>query len=113
MATVTNHSEATKAGRAGAAEDRRMAGGRSDRARGEERLGWMLAGPALFVMLAVTAYPMARAIYQSLFSYRITTPDEREFVGLKNYWTVLTDSLWWTDVGTTVFITVVTVAVAV
>jgi hypothetical protein len=28
-------------------------------------------------------------------------------VGLKNYWTVLTDSLWWTDVGTTVFITVV------
>jgi multiple sugar transport system permease protein len=84
---------------------------RSDRARSEERLGWMLAGPALVVMVAVTGYPMLRAVYQSLFSYRITAPDEREFIGLKNYTTVLTDSLWWTDVGTTVFITVVTVLI--
>jgi multiple sugar transport system permease protein len=84
---------------------------RSDRARSEERLGWMLAGPALAVMVLVTGYPMLRAVYQSLFSYRITSPDEREFIGLKNYATVLTDSLWWTDVGTTVFITVVTVVV--
>jgi multiple sugar transport system permease protein len=84
---------------------------RSDRARSEERLGWMLAGPAFVVMVAVTGYPMLRAVYQSLFSYRITAPDEREFIGLKNYTTVLTDSLWWTDVGTTVFITVVTVLI--
>jgi multiple sugar transport system permease protein len=83
----------------------------SDRARSEQRLGWYLAGPAFAVMVAVTGYPMLRAVYLSLFSYRITDPDEREFIGLKNYATVLTDSLWWTDVGTTVFITVVTVAV--
>jgi multiple sugar transport system permease protein len=83
----------------------------SDRVRSEQRLGWYLAGPAFFVMVAVTGYPMLRAVYLSLFSYRITDPDEREFIGLKNYATVLTDSLWWTDVGTTVFITVVTVAV--
>jgi multiple sugar transport system permease protein len=95
-----------------AAADRPVAAPhRSDRARSEERLGWMLAGPAFVVMVAVTAYPMARAVYQSLYSYRITAPDEREFIGLKNYTTVLTDSLWWTDVGTTVFITVVTVLV--
>jgi multiple sugar transport system permease protein len=84
---------------------------RTARARSEERLGWELAGPAVVVMLVVTAYPMLRAVYLSLFSYRITSPDEREFIGLKNYTTILTDSLWWTDVGTTVFITVVTVAV--
>ena len=83
----------------------------SDRTRSEQRLGWYLAGPAFAVMVAVTGYPMLRAVYLSLFSYRITDPDEREFIGLKNYATVLTDSLWWTDVGTTVFITVVTVAV--
>jgi multiple sugar transport system permease protein len=111
VATVTNYSggAGTTAATATTAGGARQ--GRSDRARGEEHLGWMLAGPALFVMLAVTAYPMLRAVYQSLFSYRITAPDEREFIGLKNYGTVLTDSLWWTDVGTTVFITVVTVAV--
>jgi multiple sugar transport system permease protein len=108
MATVTAGGRAadTRAG-----EEAEARPHKSDRARSEEHLGWMLAGPALFVMLAVTAYPMGRAIYQSLFSYRITTPDDTEFVGLKNYVTVLTDSLWWTDVGTTVFITVVTVSV--
>jgi multiple sugar transport system permease protein len=90
---------------------RKRTGGRSDRVRKEEHLGWWLAGPALAVMAIVTGYPMLRAVYQSLFSYRITAPDEREFVGLKNYVTVLTDSLWWTDVGTTVFITVVTVLI--
>jgi multiple sugar transport system permease protein len=63
------------------------------------------------VMLAVTAYPLGRAVYLSLFSYRLTDPSGREFVGLRNYSTVLTDSLWWTDVTTTVFVTVVTVAV--
>jgi multiple sugar transport system permease protein len=62
-------------------------------------------------MLAVTGYPMLRAVYLSLFRYRITDPGEREFVGLKNYGTILTDGLWWTDVSTTVFITVVTVAI--
>ncbi len=30
-------------------------GGITDRARGERKLGWMLAGPAFVVMLAVTA----------------------------------------------------------
>jgi len=112
VATVTNYSGATGgAASANTAVTGGTKGHRSDRARSEEHLGWMLAGPALFVMLAVTAYPMGRAVYQSLFSYRITAPDEREFIGLKNYVTVLTDSLWWTDVGTTVFITVVTVGV--
>ncbi|MEY2451869.1 MAG: trehalose/maltose transport system permease protein [Acidimicrobiaceae bacterium] len=71
----------------------------------------MLSGPAVVVMLAVTAYPLGRAVYLSLYSYRLTDPNAREFVGLRNYSTVLSDSLWWTDVSTTVFITVVTVAV--
>jgi multiple sugar transport system permease protein len=62
-------------------------------------------------MLAVTAYPLGRAVYLSLYSYRLTDPAAKEFVGLRNYGVVLTDSLWWQDVFTTVFITVVTVAI--
>jgi multiple sugar transport system permease protein len=84
---------------------------RTERARSEQRLGWYLAGPAFVVMVAVTGYPMLRAVYLSLFNYRITDPGDREFVGLKNYGTILTDNVWWTDVVTTVFITVVTVAI--
>jgi multiple sugar transport system permease protein len=77
----------------------------------ERRLGWLLTAPALMVMVGVTAYPLARAVWLSLYSYRITDPSGREFVGLRNYGVVLSDSLWWSDVATTVLITVVTVAV--
>ena len=83
----------------------------TDRARAENRLGWRLVAPAVIVMLLVTAYPMFRALYLSLFQYRLTAPGDRDFVGLSNYLTVLTDSIWWRDVGVTVLIMVVTVAV--
>ena len=33
------------------------------RSAGEHRLGWYLAGPALAVMVAVTAYPLGRAVW--------------------------------------------------
>ena len=83
----------------------------SDRARTERRLGRLLSMPALVVMVAVTAYPMLNALWLSLYSYRITDPAAKEFVGLRNYGVVITDALWWRDVATTVVITVVTVAV--
>ena len=83
----------------------------SERIRAEQRLGWTLVAPALVVMVGVTAYPLARAVWLSLYSYRITDPAGREFVGLGNYGVVLSDRLWWSDVLTTVLITVVTVVV--
>ncbi|WP_026875006.1 carbohydrate ABC transporter permease [Jiangella gansuensis] len=83
----------------------------SDRARAERRLGWYLAGPAFVVMLLVTAYPIAQAFYESLFKYRLTDPDAREFSGLGNYLVVLSDGVWWRAVGVTVLITVITVAI--
>lgn len=83
----------------------------TDRTRNEKRLGWKLTAPAVVVMLAVTAYPMLNALWLSLFSYRLTDPAAREFVGLRNYGVVLSDGLWWQTVFTTVIITVITVAV--
>jgi multiple sugar transport system permease protein len=83
----------------------------SDRSRAERRLGLLLSTPAVLIMLLVTAYPLINAVYLSLFEYRLTSPGERRFVGLRNYATVLTDSLWWQDVFTTFVITVLTVAV--
>ncbi len=83
----------------------------TDRSRAEERLAWKLVAPAVVLMLAVTAYPMFRALYLSLYQYRATAPDDREFIGIQNYVTVLTDPLWWRDVWNTVLIMVVTVGV--
>jgi len=83
----------------------------TDRARHERRLGLMLSAPAFVVMVLVTAYPLCYAVFLSLFNYRLTDPAGKEFVGLSNYGTVLTDPLWWTDFSTTLIITVVSVAV--
>src|SRR5918992_2189563 len=83
----------------------------SERARSEQRLGWYLVAPAVVAMLAVTAYPLGRAVWLSLYDYRLTDPAGKEFVGLRNYGVVLTDGLWWRDVFTTVLVTVVTVGI--
>ena len=61
--------------------------------------------------LLVTAYPILQAFYDSLFDFRLTDPDNRSFTGLTNYGVILTDRIWWTSLGVTLFITVVTVAV--
>ncbi|MGB0099834.1 MAG: sugar ABC transporter permease [Nocardioides sp.] len=83
----------------------------SDRTRAENRLGLKLVAPAVVVMLAVTAWPMIQALYLSMFRYRLTSPDDKEFIGLTNYATVLTDSLFWQDTWNTVLIMVLTVSV--
>jgi multiple sugar transport system permease protein len=83
----------------------------TDRAIAENRLGQRLVAPALILMVLVTAYPMLQALYLSLFRYRLTTPDDKGFVGLKNYGVILTDSLFWKDTLNTVIIMVVTVAI--
>jgi multiple sugar transport system permease protein len=83
----------------------------TDRSVAENRLGLKLVAPAVVLMLLVTAWPMLQALYLSLFRYRLTTPDDREFVGLDNYISALGDSLFWTDIWNTVVIMVVTVAI--
>ena len=84
---------------------------RSDRTRNERRLGLYLAAPSFFLMVLVTAYPLIYAVGLSLYNYRLTDPDGREFVGLGNYVTILSDPLWWDDFLTTLIVTVVTVGV--
>lgn len=83
----------------------------SARAKGERSLGWKLAGPAFVVMLLVTLYPIAYAIYLSLFQYRLTDPNNRRFVFLQNYVTALKDPLFWEAFTTTFFIVVVTLII--
>ena len=85
--------------------------GLTDKSRHERNLGWMLAGPAFFVMVLVTAYPVGTAIYLSLFNYRLTDPGGKDFVGLGNYVTILSDPLFWRQFWVTSAITIVTVLV--
>jgi multiple sugar transport system permease protein len=89
----------------------RRIGGASSRTRSERRLGWMLCAPAVLAMLLVTAYPIIYALALSVQNLDLRFPNEGGWVGLDNYKTVLTSSLWWTDLFNTAFITVITVTV--
>ena len=83
----------------------------SGRAREERRLGWMLCAPAVVAMLLVTGYPIVYAIVLSLQRYDLRFPDDREWVGLGNYITVLSSSTWWQDFANTMIITIISVAI--
>lgn len=77
----------------------------------EHRLAWLLCAPAVIAMLAVTAYPMAYALWLSLFRYDLRFPDERRFIGLENYMSVLSSETWWQALFNTLLITVGSVSV--
>ena len=81
------------------------------RQKGERKLAYLLCAPAVLAMLAVTAYPVAYALWLSLQRSDLRFPDQSEFVGLSNYISVLTSSVWWEAVKVTLIITVVSVLI--
>jgi multiple sugar transport system permease protein len=83
----------------------------TERARAERKLAWLLCAPAVIAMLLVTGYPIGYAIYLSLQKFDLRFPDDKEFVGLANYGDVLTSTTWWSDVATTLIITVISVSI--
>jgi multiple sugar transport system permease protein len=82
----------------------------SSRTRSERKLAWTLCAPAVFAMLAVTAYPIGYAIVLSFQKLDLRFPEQSEFVFLSNYGTVLSSELWWTDFFNTLLIVVISVA---
>jgi multiple sugar transport system permease protein len=99
---------------AAAATERRATRGRKSldpRTRSERKLAYMLCAPAVLAMVAVTAYPIGYALWLSLQRSDLRFPDDREFVGLSNYISVLSSGTWWSVLGNTVIITVVSVAI--
>ncbi|WP_246257331.1 carbohydrate ABC transporter permease [Amycolatopsis anabasis] len=83
----------------------------SEGKKAERRLGLLLCAPAAIVMIAVTGWPIIYSIWLSLQRYDLRFPAQQEFVGLANYAAVLTNGYWWTAFGTTMLLTVVSVAI--
>ena len=83
----------------------------SEGAKAERRLGWLLCAPAVVVMVAVTAYPIAYAVYLSLQRYDLRFPQDAKFIGFDNYQAVLSSPYWWEALARTAIITVISVAI--
>ena len=83
----------------------------SDGKKAERRLGLLLIAPAALLMIAVTGYPIIYAFWLSLQKYNLAFPEDREFVGISNYVTVLSDGYWWTAFSVTAGITIISVII--
>jgi multiple sugar transport system permease protein len=83
----------------------------SEGKKAERKLGLWLCAPAFIVMIAVTGYPILYSIWLSLQRYDLRFPAQQQFVWFDNYVAVLSNSYWWTAFGTTMFLTVVSVAI--
>lgn len=79
--------------------------------KAERRLAWLLCAPAVTVMLLVTAYPIFYALWLSLFRYDLRFPEQRQWVGLANYSSVLGSEVWWKSLVNTLIITLGSVSV--
>ncbi|MBN6055058.1 sugar ABC transporter permease [Nonomuraea sp. RK-328] len=79
--------------------------------RAERRLGLWLCAPAMFVMVVVTGWPIVYSVLLSLQRYDLRFPEDKAWIGLSNYATVLTSEVWWNAFWVTLLITVVSVAI--
>lgn len=74
--------------------------------RNEWYRAWLLCAPAVLVLILVTAYPILYAIWLSFFQYDLRFPDQRIFIGLDNYISILTSAVWWQALSNTLILTV-------
>src|SRR4030067_695005 len=64
--------------------------------RRQQWMGWVTIAPALFLILALTLYPVAYSIWLSLLEKHSFFPQER-FIGLENYFYLWKDEEFWTS----------------
>jgi len=78
-------------------------------ARQRARLAFWLLAPALAFVTLLGAFPVLSQFVLSFTRFNLKFPDERGFAGLSNYSQLVSDSVFWIDLGQTAYFTVVSV----
>ena len=78
-------------------------------ARQRARLAFWLLAPALAFVTLLGAFPVLSQFVLSFTHFDLKFPDERGFAGLSNYSQLVSDSVFWIDLGQTAYFTVVSV----
>lgn len=83
--------------------------GLSDRA-----IAWIFVAPTIIILLAINIFPLIWTIYLSFTNYRVNRPNKDvEFIGLRNYERILTDSDTWLTMQATAHFLVWTIVLQV
>jgi ABC-type sugar transport system permease subunit len=77
--------------------------------RKDARLAWILIAPALVGFLVFAVYPTIRGIYLSFTNFRVLSPPT--WTGLDNIRRLLSDDVFWSSLGVTIYFVVIAVVV--
>jgi multiple sugar transport system permease protein len=78
----------------------------------DQRFGYLLLFPALFLFGVVIFYPVVRNVYLSFHEKSITTGMQAHFVGARHYLKIITGDLRFREaLGNTIYFTAVSVAI--
>jgi ABC-type sugar transport system permease subunit len=72
-------------------------------------IGLVLVVPSLLIIFGVVLQPILTTLYLSFFKTSLGFWGERDFFGLGNYLSLLTDQLFWSTIGRTLYFTIVSV----
>lgn len=72
-------------------------------------LAVMLLAPLTALVLLIVVYPVLRLFHASLYEHSLTSGLPPRFVGFENFSLIVADPVFWTTLGNTLLITLVTV----
>ena len=75
----------------------------------DRTLAIMLLAPLTALVLLIVVYPVLRLFQASLYEHSLTSGLPPQFVGIENFLLMLDDPVFWSTLGNTLLITVVTV----
>ena len=78
-------------------------------ARQRARLAFWLLAPALTFVVVLGAFPVLSQFALSFTKFNLKFADERGFAGLSNFTRLVSDGVFWQDLGHTAYFTVVSV----
>ena len=78
--------------------------------RSDQSLAYMLLAPAVITLVVVLLVPLAYNVWLGFHEYNLLRPSRNAFVGLRNYWEVLSDPAHLNSLKITVWFTVIAVA---
>ncbi|AJR06486.1 binding-protein-dependent transport systems inner membrane component [Photobacterium gaetbulicola Gung47] len=76
----------------------------------KQREAWLFLLPMLVVLGGVALWPLLRTFYFSFTDASLTSPESAQFIGLENYYFLVTDPSWWKSVSNTLYFAVVSVS---
>lgn len=88
---------------------------------GDQTFAYILNAPAMFLILALVAYPVVNSFWSSFHLFNLRRPKDYKFIGLDNYIEIVQTELFWESlrvtaiftVGTTISVLVMSLALAI